>query len=174
MYMYQRDMHMYQTCTCACACACAKHLESRHSPLVQAGGGGGSTTGRYPSRRRLDKVRYIWAFACTGMYGYLHYHYTQGHTRSHSFVYGHRAGAGTAAISTGTTTTTRTTHCAACAPMKPSRGRIGRWSATRTAGALRARARALTESEPNPKSESGSEIKARVWPYSPDQPRTFT
>ena len=80
--------------------------------------------------------------------------YTQGHTAS--FVYGHRAGAGTTAISTGTTTTTRTTHCATCAPMMPSRGRIGRWSATRTAGALRAHARALTEPKPKPNSESGS------------------
>ena len=50
-----------------------------------------------------------------------------------------RAGAGTSATSTGITTTMRTTHCATCAPTRTSRGRIGRWSATRTAGTLRAR-----------------------------------
>ena len=81
------------------------------------------------------------------------------HTRSHtSFAYGHRAGAGTTAISTGTTTTMRITHCAICAPMTPLRGRIGRWSVTIMAGALLAHARTLTEPKPKPKSESGSEI----------------
>ena len=51
----------------------------------------------------------------------------------------YRAGAGTSATSTGITTTMRTTHCATCAPTRMSRGRIGRSSATRTAGTLRAR-----------------------------------
>ena len=117
--------------------------------------------------RAGGSTRYItWNFACTALYNYLHFHYIQGHTAS--FVYGHRAGAGTAAISTGTTTTMRTTHCATCAPTTPSRGRIGRWSATRMAGALRAHARALTETKPKLKSESGSgpDLTPTLEPYS--------
>ena len=79
-----------------------------------------------------------------------------------------RAGAGTSATSTGITTTMRTTHCATCAPTTPSRGRIGRWSATRMAGALRAHARALTETKPKLKSESGSgpDLTPTLEPYS--------
>ena len=57
------------------------------------------------------------------------------------FAYGFRAGAGTTAISTGITTTMRTTLCVACARAGTSRGRTGRWSATRTDGVPRARAR---------------------------------